>query len=61
MKILFATRKGNPDWMEELITEVEERIPEATKWAEENDFDRIRIAEIDLTEKPDFVHAINWK
>jgi hypothetical protein len=47
--------------MEELITEVEERIPEATKWAEENDFDRIRIAEIDLTEKPDFVHAINWK
>ena len=61
MKILFATRKGNPDWMEELITEVEERIPESTKWAEENDFDRIRIEEIDLTEKPDFVHAINWK
>lgn len=46
MKILFAVRKGNEDWQEELITEVEERIPAAKLWAEQNGFDRLRVATI---------------
>ena len=47
MKILFGVRAAGEDWEEELITEVEERIPEASKWAVENGFNRLREAEID--------------
>ncbi len=46
-RILFAVRKGNEDWQEELITEVPERIPQASEWAKANGFDRLRIATID--------------
>ena len=59
MKILFATRKGAEDWQEELITENESDIPEASIWAHENGFDRLRVAEIDLTQKPDFAGTVN--
>ena len=59
MKILFAVKKGNEDWQEELITEQEDRIKEARAWAEQNGFDRFRIADIDLTQKPDFSKVIN--
>ena len=58
MKILFAVRKGAEDWQEELITEVEERIPSASKWAKANGFDRLRVAEIDENAKPDFAATV---
>lgn len=61
MKILFAVRIGNPDWQEELITEVEDRITDARKWAKQNGFNRFRIAEIDLDEKLNFANLINSK
>jgi DNA repair protein RadC len=53
-KVLFAVRVGKPDWAEELITENESRIEEAKEWAKNNGFDRFRIAEIDMSEKPKF-------
>lgn len=53
-KVLWAVKKGEPDWNEQIITEKEERIEDAKKWATQNGFDRFRIATIDLKEKPDF-------
>jgi len=53
MKILFATKKGEPDYAEQLVTEVESRIPAASEWAKANGFDRLRVAEI-TDGAPDF-------
>ena len=61
MKILWAVRDGNEDWEEELITEVEDRIPAAVKWAKANGFDRLRIATVDLSVKPDFRNVLSGK
>lgn len=58
MKILLAVKIGDPDYMEQLITEQEDQIPNASKWAIENGFDRLRIAHIDDT-PPDFAKTIN--
>jgi hypothetical protein len=57
-KILFATRIGDEEWKEELITDNEENIEAATNWAIKNGFDRIRIAEIDLSIIPDFTKVL---
>lgn len=57
MKILFGVKVGEPDWAEQLITEQEEQIPAARKWAGENGFDRFRIAEID-DNPPDFAGTV---
>lgn len=54
IRALFAVRCGAPDYAEELITEVAERIPKAKAWALANGFDRLRVIEVDETEKPDF-------
>lgn len=51
---LYAVRKGDPDWAEVLITEVEERIPDARKWAESNGYDRFRIATFEQGEPVTF-------
>ena len=59
VKVLFATKKGEPDYMEQLITDKSEAINEASKWALVNGFDRLRIATIDLGKKPDFTKTIN--
>ena len=59
MKILFAVRVGSEDWEEELITEVEDRIPAASEWAKANGFDRLRIASIDLDVPPDFRNVLS--
>ena len=52
--ILFAVRKGEPDWNEVLITNNPDKIEDAKKWALENGFDRLRVSKIDMMEKPDF-------
>jgi len=57
--ILYATKIGAPEYMEEIITTNPEKIDEAKAWAKENGFDRFRIAKIDLGEKPDFIGTIN--
>lgn len=58
MKILYAVKIGSPDYMEELITDREERIEKAKVWAKENGFDRLRVTEINLGDKPDFINTI---
>ena len=59
MLILWATKRGEEDWKEQLITEQEDKIEAAIIWAKENGFDRIRIANINLTEKPNFTGTVN--
>mgnify|MGYP003155004375 CR=1 FL=1 len=57
-KILYGTRKGQPDWKEEIITENEKHFRQAKNWAKKNGFDRFRVAIIDLREKPDFTKCV---
>lgn len=57
MKILWGTPKGATGYHETIITEVEERIPDAIKWAEANGYDRLRVQELDLT-LPDFAATV---
>ena len=57
VKVLFAVRCGAEDWQEELITEVEERIPAATLWAEANGFNRLRVATLE-DGPPDFAATV---
>ena len=57
-KVLWAVRVGEPDWAEEIITEVAERIPAASEWARANGFDRLRVADVDLTTPPDFAGTV---
>jgi DNA polymerase III sliding clamp (beta) subunit (PCNA family) len=52
--VLFAVRKGEPDYNEVLITNNPDKIEDAKKWALANGFDRLRISKIDMMEKPDF-------
>jgi hypothetical protein len=58
-KVMYGTKKGEPDWKEDIITTDETRFDDAKKWAEENGFDRIRVATINLTKKPDFSKTVN--
>jgi len=57
-KALFAVKVGQPDYMEELITDKAEMIERAKEWALKNGFDRLRIAVIDLDTPPDFTKTI---
>lgn len=57
-KILFAVKVGEPDYAEQLITEVESRIPAASEWAKSPGFDRLRVAEI-ADGPPDFRKVLN--
>jgi hypothetical protein len=52
-EILWATKIGEPDYNEQLITENPEHIENAKKWALANGFDRIRVSSIDNS-NPDF-------
>lgn len=62
--VLWATRIGNEDWQEELITaapktkEGSEKIAKATAWAKNNGFDRIRTSENNANVAPDFSKTI---
>ena len=59
--LLYGTRKGQPDYMEEIISTNPDIFEAAKKWAQEQGFDRFRISKIDLTKKPDFTKALNLK
>lgn len=54
--LYWATKKGNPNWAEELIMESEERLnlSEFKKIMNEKGYDRVRESVLDL-EKVDFV------
>jgi hypothetical protein len=59
IKILWGVKIGDPDYMEQIITEQPERIEAAKIWAANNGFNRFRIAEIKPEDKPDFINTIN--
>lgn len=57
---LWATKKGAPDYMEQLITEQADKIPAAVEWAKANGFDRLRVSEFDGS-APDFAKTLAKK
>ena len=63
--ILWAVKIGDPDHMEEILysckgwVNKDEVMAKGKEWADKNGYDRLRIAEIDLSVKPDFNKAIN--
>jgi hypothetical protein len=57
-RILMGTRKGDEDWQEQIITTDETRFAAARRWALDNGFDRIRVADIDLDTPPDFAGTV---
>jgi hypothetical protein len=50
---------GEADYMEQIITKDPAKFEDAKIWASNNGFDRFRISEINLDEKPDFFKTIN--
>jgi len=58
-QILYGTKKGEPDYMEDVISTKPENFEKAIEWAKRNRYDRLRIAEIDLSIKPNFINTIN--
>lgn len=62
-QVLYATRKGDPDWKEELITSTSDsaRLAAAETWAREHGFDRLRVTTFDMSKPPDFVGAIKGR
>jgi len=59
VKVMYATPIGEPDEMEVVLTTEESRFTDAEEWAKVNGFDRIRIAEIDMSRPPDFAGTVN--
>lgn len=58
--VLWAVKKGAPDYAEEVLyqcqgyTNLEQLKERGEQWAEQNGYDRLRIAVIDMTTAPDF-------
>ena len=57
--VLYGTRKGQPDYTEEIITTNPAKLKEAKEWAKGQGFDRFRVVGIDLAKKPDFGATVN--
>lgn len=55
--ILWGVLIGQPAHMEQLITDKPEYIEKAKIWAQNNGFDRLRVAIID-DKKPNFIKTI---
>jgi hypothetical protein len=62
--VLYATRIGDEDWQEALITTADvtpeglAKLEKAKVWAKSNGFDRIRVTTFMPGEKPDFSKAV---
>ena len=63
--ILYGCKIGQPNYMEEILyqckgyTNKEKLMAKGKEWAKANGYDRLRITEIDLMQKPDFTKTIN--
>lgn len=57
-RILYGTRKGQPDYTEEIITTDPSKFKAAKEWAKKQGFDRFREASIDMMKVPDFSKTI---
>ena len=43
-RVLYGTKVGEPEWMEEIITDNARNMQPAADWASRNGYDRLRIA-----------------
>jgi hypothetical protein len=65
--LLYGCKKGEPNYMEEILYHCKgyvnknELMEKGKQWANKNEYDRLRITEINLMEKPDFTKTINLK
>ena len=63
--LLYGCKIGEPNYMEEILyqckgyTNKEKLMVKGKEWAKANGYDRLRIAEINLMDKPDFTKTIN--
>ena len=63
--ILYGCKVNEPKYMEEILyqckgyTNKNELMEKGKQWANKNGYDRPRITEINLMEKPDFTKTIN--
>lgn len=63
--LLYGCKIDQPDHMEEILyqckgyTNKEELMQKGKQWAEVNGYNRLRIREINLSQKPDFKQTIN--
>lgn len=62
--LLYGCKIDQPDYMEEILyqckgyTNKEDLMNKGKEWAKDNGYNRLRIAEIDLSQKPNFIKAI---
>jgi len=62
--ILYGCKITDPDYMEEVLfaqkgyINKDQLLSHAKKWANENGYNRLRIAECNLHEKPNFIKSI---
>jgi len=65
--LLYGCKINAHKYMEEILyqckgyTNKKELMEKGKQWAEKNGYDRLRISEIDLTQKPNFTKTINLK
>ena len=63
--LLYGCKIDAPNYMEEILYECkgyvnkDELIKKGEAWAKQNGYDRLRIAEIDLSIPPNFKQSIN--
>ena len=60
-KILWAVKKGDKDWQEQIITDTTspEHLTNAKVWAVTNGFTRLRVSTMQYGNKPDFSRIFN--
>ena len=62
--LLYGCKINQPDYMEEILyqckgyTNKDELMQKGKQWAEVNGYNRLRIREINLSQKPDFIKTI---
>jgi len=59
--ILWGIKKGDSNWMQEIITNDKSNFEKARAWAKRNGFDRFRVAEIDTSKAPDFTNTLQTR
>jgi hypothetical protein len=63
--LLWGCKIDSPNYMEEILYKCkgyvnkDELIKKGEEWAKQNGYDRLRIAEIDLSIAPNFKQSIN--
>lgn len=60
-KVLWAVKKGDEFWQEQIITDTTspEHLKKAKAWALKNGFERLRVSTMQYGDRPDFSRIIN--